>query len=66
MSESTNNAGAPSVGSEESFKSKFLKYTRLVGDTVVVGAAVVGIVAVVACGVVKVIQGGCGCSVDIV
>ena len=41
--------------------SKFLKYTRLVGDAIAIGA----IVAVVAYGVVKVIQGGCGCSADI-
>ena len=59
MSE-TNNTGTPSVG-EESFKSKFLKYTRLAGDAIAIGA----IVAVVAYGVVKVIQGGCGCSADI-
>ena len=63
MSESTNNAGAPSVGSEESFKSKFLKYTKLVGDVVAVGAVVVGIVAVTTYGVMKVLHSDC--SVDI-
>lgn len=56
-----NNTKTPSIDSEETLMNKAMKYTRLVGDAIAIGA----IVAVVAYGVVKVIQGGCGCSVDI-
>ena len=61
MSEAKN-TGTPSVG-EESFKSKFLKYTKVVGDVVAIGTVVVGIVAVTTYGVMKVLHSDC--SVDI-